>query len=93
MPSDTDQARAWTSVRGLGPVTWKYFTMLLGAPGVKADTWIIRFVRAAVDRRVDAKTAERLVETAAAHFDKTATELDHAIWAHARRRVRQPLPG
>jgi 3-methyladenine DNA glycosylase/8-oxoguanine DNA glycosylase len=93
IPADTDQARAWTSVRGLGPVTWKYFTMLLGAPGVKADTWIVRFVRKAVDRRVDAKAAEQLVEAAAPHFGRTATELDHAIWAHARRKVRQPLSG
>ena len=84
--ADEKQARAWTSVHGLGPVTWKYFTMLLGAPGVKADTWIIRFVSKAVERRVDAKTAERLVEAAAPHFDKSATELDHAIWAHARRK-------
>lgn len=82
--TDMDQTRAWTRVRGLGPVTWKYFGMLLGSPGVKADTWIIRFVNNAVGRSVDVKTAEQLVKLAAKHFGTTATELDHAIWAHAR---------
>jgi hypothetical protein len=84
-----DQAGAWTTVTGLGPVTWKYFTMLLGAPGVKADTWIIRFVSDAIGRSVNAKTAERLVKAAAPHFQKTATELDHAIWAHAREKAKE----
>lgn len=81
---DPAQMHAWTKVKGLGSVTWKYFAMLLGAPGVKADTWIIRFVRQALGRPVDAKTAERLVKKAATEFGKSATELDHAIWAHAR---------
>ncbi|MGY2001687.1 hypothetical protein [Blastococcus sp. SYSU DS1024] len=83
---DPAQARAWASVTGLGPVTWKYFAMLLGAPGVKADTWIIRFVSAAVGRMVDAKTAEQLVKAAAVCLEVSPTELDHAIWAHARRK-------
>lgn len=85
---DVDQSQAWTSVQGLGPVTWKYFAMLLGAPGVKADTWIIRFVSDAVGRSVNAKTAERLVKAAADRLETSPTELDHAIWAHARKKAR-----
>lgn len=38
----------YTSVRGLGWVTFEYFTMLLGVPGVKADTMITRFVNNAL---------------------------------------------
>lgn len=36
--------QAYTSVKGLGPVTAEYFQMHLGVPGVKADRMIIRFV-------------------------------------------------
>jgi hypothetical protein len=39
-------------LRGLGPVTWDYFLMLLGTPGVKADTWIVRFAADALGRHV-----------------------------------------
>ncbi|NEK57044.1 hypothetical protein GCU56_04050 [Geodermatophilus sabuli] len=84
------QSRAWTKVRGLGPVTWRYFAMLLGAPGVKADTWIIRFVSDALGRSVDAKAAERLVTGAATILNTSPTELDHAIWAHARTKANSP---
>lgn len=48
--------QAYTSVKGLGPVTAEYFQMHLGVPGVKADRMIIRFV----DR---ALLAEDLEET------------------------------
>ncbi|MEI4279105.1 hypothetical protein [Klenkia terrae] len=82
---DHDQKAAWTSVRGLAVVTWKYFGMLLGSPGVKADTWVIRGVSKAVGRRVSAAKAEALVHAAAQLIPgKNATDLDHAIWAHMR---------
>lgn len=47
-------APAYTSVKGLGPVTAEYFLMHLGVPGVKADRMIIRFV----DRALLAKGLE-----------------------------------
>jgi hypothetical protein len=77
---------AYCSVKGLGPVTWTYFTMLLGQPGVKGDTWIVRFVNGAVSRTVSYKEAEALVKAAATKLDVSPTELDHAIWRYMSKR-------
>lgn len=82
-----DVARAgWTSVRGLGDVTAVYFMMLLGEPGVKADTWVRRFVSQAVGREVTAAHAEGLMTAAASRLGVQPTDLDHAVWSHVRRR-------
>lgn len=43
IPKD-EMKRVCTRVRGLGWVMFKYFSMLLGVPGVKADTMITRFI-------------------------------------------------
>lgn len=75
---------AYVGVRGLGPVTWTYFTMLLGRPGVKADIWIGRFVKAAVGRAVSTSETELLATAAADVFRVSPTVLDHAIWSAAR---------
>ncbi len=77
---------AYTSVRGLGDVTAAYFLMLLGQPGVKADTWVQRFVTQAADRKVSAAEAEHLMIAAAARLGVSATNLDYAVWSHVRRR-------
>lgn len=89
-PLDPGHKRAYTSVRGLGWVTYEYFTMLLGQPGIKADTMIRRFVDTALEKDglspVDARTARRLVEAAHAQ-ERPAMSLgafDHAIWLHQR---------
>lgn len=79
-PTSTEHRTAYCSVRGLGPVTWTYFTMLLGQPGVKADTWIVRFVTGALRRPVAPSEAEQLVTAAAAELGASPTVLDHAIW-------------
>lgn len=76
---------AYVGVRGLGPVTWSYLTMLLGHPGVKADTWICRFVSRALHRPVSSPEAEALVIGAADQLQVGRTALDHAIWSVARR--------
>ncbi len=85
-PAAASQRAAYCGVRGLGPVTWEYLLMLVGRPGVKADTWITRFVGDAVGRPVDSATAGRLVRQAAERLDVSPTHLDHALWSHARRR-------
>lgn len=59
---------AYTSVRGLGDVTASYVLMLLGQPGLKADTWVLRFVSQAVARKVTAAEAEQLMVSAAARL-------------------------
>lgn len=83
---DLAQRRAYRSVHGLGKVTWTYFTMLLGTPGVKADTWICRFVGEAIDRTVGSDEATELLQAAATELGKSPTDLDHAIWSHMRTR-------
>ena len=85
-PAADAQRAAYCAVRGLGPVTWEYLLMLVGRPGVKADTWITRFVSDAVGRPVDPATAGRLVRQAADRLNVSPTHLDHTIWRHARRR-------
>lgn len=78
---------AYTRVHGLGKVTWEYFCMLLGHQGVKADAWVTRWVAQAFGvESVDPARANALVHEAAKRLDVGPTELDHAIWAHARRR-------
>lgn len=77
------QKRAWTGTVGLGWVTWEYFTMLLGHPGVKADTMIKRFVsEALMVQDADPKRAHAAVMDAAKILGVRARDLDHAIWRH-----------
>ena len=66
-------------------MTWDYFGMLLGKPGIKAVRWIVRFVSRALDREVSASEARSLfIAAAASALNATATELDHAVWAYER---------
>lgn len=76
---------AYVSVHGLGWVTWEYFTMLLGLPGIKADTWIVRFVGNSLGRGVSPTEARSLLIASADVLSVDAAQLDHAIWDHARR--------
>ncbi len=85
-PNSASQKRAYVGVTGLGPVTWQYLLMLVGKPGVKADTWICRFVEEAVGHPVSAHEAEGLVREAAKALNVSPTALDHAIWSHMSRR-------
>lgn len=75
---------AWTGVKGLGEVSWVYFTMLLGTPDVKADVMIRRFVSRAIGGEATAAQARRLVQEAAESLAVSPTALDHAIWNHER---------
>ncbi|MET4060148.1 hypothetical protein ABIB35_001693 [Arthrobacter sp. UYP6] len=83
-PHNPEHKKAYTSVHGLGWVTWEYFGMLLGKPGIKADRWIVRFVGRALRRDVTASEARALLVEAATVLESTPTELDHAIWAFER---------
>jgi hypothetical protein len=82
-PNDAEHRKQYTGVSGLGPVTWEYFTMLLSHDGVKADTWIKRFVGRSVQRRVSSEEARVLVKEAAHKLDVDQRKLDHAIWSYA----------
>jgi hypothetical protein len=76
------QRAAYCNTKGLGPVTWSYFTMLVGHDGVKADTQVTRFVERALERTVGTDECERLVTEAAKKLDMPATVLDHSIWRY-----------
>lgn len=91
----TEHQRAYTSVHGLGKVTWEYFTMLLGKPGVKADTWVTRWVSEQVGRSITSDEAACLVREVVGRLDHDIdavgpllTRLDHQIWLTARGRNR-----
>ncbi len=77
---------AYTNVMGLDPVTFEYFSMLLGIPGVKADTMIIRYVntalRAAGQETVTGSVARILIIEAFITLRKgeTLTHFEHALW-------------
>ncbi|RJT78029.1 hypothetical protein D6T63_13870 [Arthrobacter cheniae] len=85
--TNSEHKKAYTKVHGLGAVTWEYFCMLLGTPGVKADTWIVAAVGRAVQRQVSPQEAREIVIAAAQALDENPTNLDHALWAHERSRA------
>ena len=77
---------AYLSVKGLGPVTWSYFTMLLGYPDVKADVHILNYVKRAICRESVTPEEARSLLTAVASTFSDLTHLDHAIWRSERGR-------
>lgn len=83
--ASTEQEAAYVSVHGCGPVTWSYFGMLLGHPDVKADTWIIRYVSAALNRKVTSEEARQLLVRVAQDRGVDPTRLDHEVWNYARK--------
>lgn len=79
---------AFTRVRGVGPVTWRYFLMLLGTPGIKADRMIVRFAADALgvpQQEMTSKRAEALLHEAATDMGVSPTQLDYAAWSYQRR--------
>ncbi|TDT79344.1 hypothetical protein DFO47_105140 [Arthrobacter sp. AG258] len=82
-PDNAEHRRQYIGVSGLGPITWEYLTMLLHSDGVKADTWITRFVQQALQRSVSTEEAGALVKVAAQELEVTEKSLDHAIWSYA----------
>ena len=74
------QRQAYCGTRGLGPVTWEYFLMLLGYDGVKADTLVTRFVADAVGRTLSPTDVSALVVAVGEQMNITASALDHSIW-------------
>lgn len=79
-PVSEEQRAAYTGVTGLGEVTWEYFCMNLGWPGIKADTWICRFVARAIHGEVTSVAARRLLMAAADRLRRDPIELDHSVW-------------
>lgn len=83
-----EMKRVYTQVRGLGWVTFEYFSMLLGRPGVKADTMITRFVNNALVQaglpNVDRHVARDLVIASRDQLGlgESLSHFEHAIWLY-----------
>lgn len=80
--------RVYTQVHGLGWVTFEYFSMLLGVPGVKTDTMILRFVNNALKQAglpaVDEYRARDLIIESRNELElgETLSHFEHAIWLY-----------
>jgi len=78
--------RGWTAITGQGSgLSWDYFLMLAGQPGVKADRMVRRFVADALgvgESDVSQRGAHSLITGAAAQLDLSVSQLDYAIWLH-----------
>ncbi|MFD4779758.1 heme peroxidase [Rhodococcus qingshengii] len=76
--------KVWSAVPGQrSGITWNYFLMLAGIPGVKADRMVIRYVADAIGttpENVSAADAAMLVKAVAVKSGHNVTHLDHAIW-------------
>ena len=71
-----------TSVPGLGYATANYFLMLLGAPGVKPDRMVKRFLADATGHAFSDAKADQAIWAAAEQLDVEPHKLDHAIWSY-----------
>jgi len=85
--ANVDEMKAiYTSVRGLGWITFEYFGMHLGIPGTKADTMVTRFVNRCLAEKnlgtVAAADARALIVSAYEETNLGATlmHFDHAVW-------------
>lgn len=76
------QRAAYCGTRGLGPVTWAYFLMLVGHDGVKPDTLVTRFVAQALGAESSPQAVTQLVTEVARRLEMPASQLDHSIWRH-----------
>jgi hypothetical protein len=73
-------------VQGIGYATSNYFLMLLGAPGVKPDRMIHRFLESDGRQFTNAQ-AEEIITAVAERLHVAPHVLDHAIWAYESQRV------
>jgi len=76
-------------VSGIGYATANYFLMLLGAPGVKPDRMIHRFLTDATGRTFTNAEAERVLLAAAERLGVKPDDLDHACWSYESERARR----
>lgn len=81
--------RALCTVPGIGFATSNYFLMLLGAPGVKPDRMIRRFLKCAAGHAFTNAYAEQVLQEAAQRLGAQPHELDHAIWCYESARARK----
>jgi hypothetical protein len=79
--------RGWRDLPGQrSGLTWRYFLMNTGMPGIKADRMITRWTSRAVGRSTTPRQAELILIEAARRLGVESRRLDHAVWDHERRR-------
>ena len=81
--------KPWKSIKGIGPLTFKYFCMLAGdGATIKLDTHLKKLVTCIISTRRGEKYSnsylEKLVLAAAAQLGILAKTLDNWLWDHAR---------
>ena len=91
-PDSPEQRRAYCDTKGLGPITWEYFLMLLGNDGVKPDVLVTRFVEEALGRKADYTEVISIIRESASRLGKTVGAVDHSIWTYINRRPRNSTP-
>jgi len=89
--TDLDALRRWAAsstqddfvghIKGLGPAVYRSLVMRLGVDTIKPDVHVLRFVSAAVGRRVSQDEAVASLETIAQRLGTSARTLDGSIWA------------
>jgi hypothetical protein len=78
--------RAWLGLPGQrSGLTWRFFLMNAGMPGIKADRMITRWTSGALGREVTPQQAERILTNVAERLSVGTRRLDHAVWERERR--------
>jgi hypothetical protein len=73
--------RGWRGLPGQrSGLTWRYFLMNAGMPGIKADRMITRWTSRALKRPTTQKEAEQILTDAATRLAVDTRRLDHAVW-------------
>ncbi len=80
------------SIPGIGGTTASYFLMLLGAPGLKPDRMVHRFISDAAGHAFSNTRAENVIKAAAGQLNVQPHVLGHAIWRYESSRPAAP-PG
>lgn len=91
---DDEARRAWTSVTGLGPLSWQHLLMNAGVGSLrKPDVMIRGFLKRVLGRQVSVSRATQLLTAAAAELDVEVRALDRARsgWT-SRRPASRPRP-
>lgn len=85
--------KKWRQLHGQGTgISWRYLVMLAGAPGVKPDRMIHRFLvqhTSAEEGVLTNDQAAAVVAAAAEELGISATHLDHVMWAKMSEQAKQ----
>jgi hypothetical protein len=80
--------KGWLGLPGQrSGLTWRFFLMNSGMPGIKADRMITRWTADALLRSVTPREAERILTSAAERLGVESRRLDHAVWKSERERA------